>query len=168
MNSAASITTVELWSFILTIASVVIGLAGFIFTIWIIFKTKTAAESAAEAARDAKQEINKMESIGSLNEIDGLISMIKLALSHGADARLIADKCEQVRKILQRNRTNIKLQDDETQIIFQDMITSLREFEDRLIKNGQEGKKTTGLLNYYPYINDHLDQVQILINKIKE
>jgi hypothetical protein len=77
-----------------SILGIVVGLFGFILTLYQLSKVRTAAESADQAVNQVKGEILRINAVQDLTRAQGLLREIKTASRDSTTHHILPDRCE--------------------------------------------------------------------------
>lgn len=115
----------DIASFVLGALGLIVSLSGFTIALWQIRRTRTAAESAEEAANKAREAVLYVISVSDLSQASTLIEQIK-ELHRSHDWRRAVDRYTPLRQLLTRASSRLP---EENQQVFNFAIVQLREME---------------------------------------
>jgi len=110
------------------VVGVFISVVGFLVTLLTLSRTKKAAEAAADAARQAKDNIKLMDAVAGFGEAVAIIEEMKRHHRNNA-LQLIPDRCSTVKKILISTKISNQDLSESHQTIIQDCLVTLASIE---------------------------------------
>lgn len=149
----------------LGLAGIILSLLGFGISIWQIWKVKTAAESARDAAQMAKDGVRRLDSIIGFTSVARSIDDIKEACRKGEFERL-PTQFDQARKALITARENNPALDETDHQCIQKSLVFFKTMEIEVLKNESqilENNKS----KYLKTLIDISDEIIVLANKVK-
>lgn len=124
-----------------SILGLIIAVIGFAITIIGVWKSKSAADSATDAANQAREAISRTETIANFSS--AVTAMEEVKRLHRADAwEVMPDRYASLRKTLITILTNHKNLTDEHKASIRSAVTQFRELENS-VENYLANKKTS-------------------------
>lgn len=112
-------------SLVVGVLGLIVSLSGFTIAVWQIRRTRTAAESAEQAAIEAREAVLYVTSVADLSQASSQIEQIK-ELHRTQEWKRAADRYTPLRQMLTRASSRLP---EENQQVFNFAIVQLREME---------------------------------------
>ena len=149
-----------------SIAGLVVALIGFTATIWAAWRSKTAAEAAAEAATNARDQLlvhqSTMSLAGVISEIEGLKAMHRAGRWAELPDRY-STLCAALLSIRSRNPSLTVAQDAR----FQLAITELRRIEHRIDASLAEVGGPIDVAALNRVVSELLDELRLTLHELE-
>lgn len=164
--SAALLDTYRLGD-LASIVGLFVALVGFALTFWAAWRSKTAAEAAAEAAKRAKDHLfgfqSTMSLAGVISEIEGLKSMHRAGRWAELPDRYSA-LCAALVSIRSRNSSLNRVQDARIQLA----ITELRRIEHRVDASLGGGGDAIDVAALNLVVSELLDDLRMTLHELEQ
>lgn len=149
------------------VADLVISLIGFGATLYAVFKSKSAAERAARAAKAARDSIRMFETIVDFSAGIAILDEIK-RLHRLDDAKhLLPERYALVRKLLiQLRHADVEMTNDQNSVV-QNALANVREIEKQIDRSLRTANSSLKPSKFNSIISNDIDGLLAVLTQLK-
>jgi hypothetical protein len=150
-----------------SVAGLAISLIGFAATLWNVARSRSAAERAEKAARNARARFRLFDSIAALAEALNRMQDIKRLHREGAWEQALF-RYEAVRSLLTNVRTSISDLSTADERAMQRAVADLTSFEEEVENAIRRETAPDGPEKFNPKLSRHIERVEGILASMKQ
>lgn len=154
------------WGDVASVAGLAISLVGFAITIVSVLRSKSAAESAAQAANAARNSLLFVSSIAQLASALAVMDEIK-RLQRESAWRVIPDRYAALRAKLIAIRSEAEHISDEHNLALQDAIGQLADLEQKVERALSRNATPPNPAKFNEIVSSLLDKLQVVLSALQ-